>query len=73
MYHHLVDSPNVNDSYRQTVIIFDREHIVKRSYSRRPGYIYLFGGNKDGNSTDSLKILGKVRMFRAARSNLSDK
>ena len=32
----------------------------------RPGYIYLFGENKEGNSLDSLKILGNVRKFRAA-------
>jgi hypothetical protein len=31
----------------------------------RPGYICLFGGNKDGNSSDSLKILGKIKKFRA--------
>jgi hypothetical protein len=38
---------------------------------RRPGYIYLFGGNKNGNSSDSLKILGKVRKFRAVRMKTS--
>ena len=32
-------------------------------------WIYLFiRGKKNGNSSDSLKILGKVRKFRAARS-----
>jgi len=34
----------------------------------RPGYIYLFGENKDWNSRDKLKIFGKVRRFWAARS-----
>jgi hypothetical protein len=29
------------------------------SWKYRPGYIYLFGENKEGNSSDSLKILGK--------------
>jgi hypothetical protein len=33
----------------------------------RPGYIYLFGENKDWNSSYDLKIYGKVRKFRAAR------
>ena len=31
----------------------------------RPGYIYLFGENKEWNSSDSLKIFGKVWQFRA--------
>ena len=29
--------------------------------SRRPGYFYLFGENRDWNSRDNLKIFGKVR------------
>ena len=32
----------------------------------RPGYIYSFCGNKDRNSSDSLKILGKVRKYMRA-------
>ena len=39
----------------------------------RPGYIYLFGGIGTGIVQIVLKILGKVSMFRAERSNLSDK
>ena len=33
----------------------------------RPGYIYLFGGNRTGIVQIVLKILVKVRKFRAAQ------
>ena len=43
----------------------------------RPGYIYLFGENKEQISSDNLKIFGKVGKFRTAQEcsncNLSDK
>ena len=34
----------------------------------RPGYIYLFGENKEWNSSDNLKIFGKVGKFREGQS-----
>ena len=30
----------------------------------RPVYIYLFGENKEWNSTDNLKIFGKVKVWK---------
>ena len=30
----------------------------------RPVYIYLFGENKEWNSTDDLKIFGKVKVWK---------
>ena len=39
----------------------------------RPVYFYLFGRKRTGIVQIVLKILGKVSMFRAERSNLSDK
>ena len=41
---------------------------LKFSSVIRPGYIYLFGENKEWNSSDNLKIFGKVWKFRAAQS-----
>ena len=43
----------------------------------RPGYIYLFGENKERSSSDNFKIFGKVGKSRAAQEcsncNLLDK
>jgi hypothetical protein len=38
------------------------------SQPTRPGYIYLFRENKEWNSSDNLKIFGKVWKFRAVQS-----
>ena len=35
----------------------------------RPGYFYLFGENRDWNSSDGLKIFGKVRKFWVAQTS----
>ena len=34
----------------------------KTGITARPVYIYLFGENKEWNSTNNLKILGKVKV-----------
>ena len=37
------------------------------THKSRPGYFYLFGGSRDWNSRDNLKIFGKERKFWAAK------
>jgi hypothetical protein len=39
------------------------QKINSRGAIGRPVYIYLFGENKEWNSTDNLKIFGKVRVW----------